>query len=351
MHVSKKVLRLTDGKAGHMFAIDGVIAALQKEFDVDVVNLDVKIRVKFLLQIMKRLVHYRWFDNCLKKHPNILKLFYKNFVLPADDIDLILSTGGDTSYINVWLSRILNTNNIYCSGLRGLKTDYFTLLISSIELDCENYIIFKEAFPNKNILQDMTEAITKSTDSQNLQKDDKYFVLLLGGDTGDKYEYAAEDWEDIINGFMHHVQKENAKALISTSRRTGLKNEKLIEKLLEPYQKDIAYTIYFNQNPEKLLGVFLPLASKIFVTEESGSMIGESLYYCKPLFTVTPRKTRSDKTYHAYLQKLQDLKRIKSLEAKVFKNMDLTDVEFEFMETNPMEELSKELKVRLKDIL
>ena len=349
--MNKKVLRLTDGKAGHMFAIDGVIAALEQEFDVDVINLDVKIRAKFLLQIMKPLVHYSWFDNCLKKYPNLLKVFYKNFVLPKEPIDLILSTGGDTSYINVWLARILNTNNIYCSGLRGLKTEYFTLLISSIELDCENYIIFEEAFPNKNILQDMTKAVSEFCERQNLKEDDKYFVLLLGGDTGNKYEYSINDWEDIIDGFMYHVKKENAKALISTSRRTGLKNESLIEKQLEPYQDDLAYTIYFNQKPEKLLGVFLPLATKIFVSEESGSMIGESLYYCKPLFTISPRKTRTDKTYNDYLEKLRGLKRLKSLKSYELKNIDLTNVEFEFMEKNPMDELSKQLKLHLKDIL
>ena len=55
--MNKKILRLTDGKAGHMFAIDGVIAALEQEFDFDVINLDVKIRAKILLQIMKQRVH------------------------------------------------------------------------------------------------------------------------------------------------------------------------------------------------------------------------------------------------------------------------------------------------------
>jgi len=342
---------LNDGKAGHMFAIDGVIAALKHEFDIDVISLDVKIRVKFLLQIMKLLVHYRWFDNCLKKHPNLLKIFYKNFVLPKEHIDLILSTGGDTSYLNVWLSRILNTHNMYCSGLRGLKPDYFTLLISSIKLDCKNYIVFKEAFPNKNILQDMTKPISEFCEREHLDKDDKYFVLLLGGDTGGKYEYAAKDWEEIINGFMYHVKQENVKALISTSRRTGLKNEGLIKELLEPYQDDIAYTIYFNQKPEKLLGIFLPLSSKIFVTEESGSMIGESLYYGKPVFTISPRKIRTDKTYEKYLKGLRELKRIKSFKANELKDVDLTNVEFEFMENNPMDELAKELKSHLKDIL
>ncbi|MDD2399604.1 MAG: ELM1/GtrOC1 family putative glycosyltransferase [Sulfurovum sp.] len=349
--MNKKILRLTDGKAGHVFAIDGVIAALNQEFNFDVINVDVKIRAKFLLQIMKLLIHYSWFDKCLKKNPNLLKIFYKNFSLPKEHIDLILSTGGDTSYINVWLSRILNTNNIYCSGLRGLKADYFTLLISSIRLDCNNYIIFKEAFPNKNILKDMSKSILEFSKRENIDINDKYFVLLLGGDTGRKYEYSIQDWKDIIDGFMYHVKKENAKALISTSRRTGLKNETLIKEFLEPYQNDIAYTIYFNHKPEKLLGIFLPLASKIFVTEESGSMIGESLYYCKPIFTISPRKIRTDKKYNQYLENLAGSKRIKSTKSYQLKDIDLINTEFQFMENNPMEELAKELKLHLKGIL
>lgn len=349
--MNKKILRLTDGKAGHMFAIDGVIAALKQEFDFDVINLDVKIRAKFLLQIMKLLVHYSWFDRWIKKNPKLLKVFYKKFALPEEHIDLILSTGGDTSYINVWLSRILNTNNMYCSSLRGLKAEYFTLLISSIKLDCKNYIIFKEAFPNKNILQDMTKPISEFCETQNLDINDKYFVLLLGGNTGGKYEYSTKDWKDIIDGFMYHVKKEKAKALISTSRRTGLKNESLMKELSESYLNDIAYTIYFNHKPEKLLGIFLPMASKIFVTEESGSMIGESLYYGKPVFTISPRKIRTDKTYEKYLKNLRDSKRIKSIKSYQLKDIDLTNIEFEFMEGNPMEELAKQLKAHLKHIL
>ena len=183
----------------------------------------------------------------------------------------------------------------------------------------------------------MTKSVSDFCETQNLKIDDKYFVLLLGGDTGNKYEYSTEDWKDIIDGFMYQVQKENAKALISTSRRTGLRNESLIEQLLEPYQDDLAYTIYYNQNPEKLLGVFLPLSSKIFVTEESGSMIGESLYYCKPLFTISPRKIRIDKKYNKYLEELRGLKRIKSIKSHELKNINLTNIEFEFMENNPMD--------------
>jgi len=350
--MKKKLLRLNDGKVGHMSITDGVIAALKRDFDFDIIDIQVKLRGKFLLQIMKLLIDQNWFDRCLKKNYKLLNLFYKNFTLPTEHIDLIISTGGDTSFINIWLSRILNTKNVYCSGLRGLKPEYFHLLVSGINLDLDyKNLIYTEVLPNSNVMNDMSNLVSEFCEMNELPEDKNYFVLLLGGNTGRQYEYSTKDWKDIIDGFMYHVKKENAKALISTSRRTGLKNESLIEKLLKPYQNDLAYTIYYNQNPEKLLGIFLSISSKIFVTEESGTMIGESLYYRKPIFTISPRKIRTDKKYKKYLENLRDMKRIKSTKSHELKNIDLINIEFEFMENNPMDELAKQLKSHLKGIL
>lgn len=347
--MKKKLLRLMDGRTGHISVTDGVISALEKNFDFDIIDMEVKLRNKFLLQIMKKLINYHRFDKFLKKNPKYLNIFYKKFSMPVEDIDLIISTGGETAYINIWLSRILNTANVYCSGLRGLNPEYFTLLVSGTNLDYKN-LIYIEVFPNSNALKDMTGPIDNFCKTHQLSRGDKYFVLLLGGNTGKEYYYSTKDWKEIVDGFMYHVKKENAKALISTSRRTGLKTEKLLKELLLPYQNDIAYTVYFNQKPEKILGIFLQLGSKIFVTEESGTMIGESLYYRKPIFSIFPRKRGSDKKYKQYLENLRDQKRIKSIKASELKDMNITSNEFEFIKNNPMDDLAKQLKTHLKEI-
>ncbi len=347
--MKKKLLRLSDGKVGHMTTTDGVIAGLKRDFDFDIIDMQVKLRGKFLLQIMKLLIGQNWFDRCLKKNYKLLNLFYKNFTLPTEHIDLIISTGGDTSFMNIWLSRILNTKNVYCSGLRGLKPEYFHLLVSGANLDYKN-LIYTEVFPNSNVLNDVSTLVSDFCEINQLSEDENYFVLMLGGN-GAGYKYVKKDWIEIIDAFMKQVRKYKVKALITTSRRTGLKNEILLKELLMPYQNEVAYVVYFNQKPEKILSVFLQIASMIFVTEDSGSMIGESLYYRKPVFVISPELIAKQKKYEQFLENLKNLKRINSIKASNLAMIDLSTFDFEYLENAPMDELANKLTLYLKEVL
>lgn len=346
----RKILRLMDHRSGHISVTDGVILALEKEFNFEIVDLKIKLRNKILLQVMKKLINYHWFDKILKNNPRYLNIFYKNFKMPKDEISLIISTGGETAYMNIWLSRIFNMPNIYCSGLRGIKPEHFYLFINTLESNLKNCIQLEIAptkIGSKNLLHD----IDRFCDKNNIDKKQKYFVLLIGGN-GAGYSYTKKDFKNLVKNFMNLVIKNDAKALISTSRRTGIENEKFLHEQFSKYNEHIAYSVYFNEYPEKVVAAYLDLASILFVTEESGSMITESLFYKKPLFTLRPKNVKDQAKYKLFLNNLYTKKRMMSFSLEDdFSNVDLQRFNFSYMKKMPIDDLAEKIQPYLKEFL
>lgn len=345
-----KILKITDGRAGHITITDGVIESIKQNYDVEIVQLNIKLRFKILLQFFKYLINYTWFDCLLKKNRNILKFFYKNLDFPKQHIDIIISTGGDTSFINIWLSRCLKVKNIYCSQLRGLNPRYFHLIISRTDLGIQNSI-YMEVAPTGINSNNINTIIEVFCSKNYLKKEDKYFALLIGGDGGG-YKYDEDDYYELVNNFMSSIKKHKAKALITTSRRTGEKYEKLLKELFSKYSDDIAYIVYFGQNPEKVVSIYLELSSTVFVTEESGSMISESLFCKKPVFTLSPKVIKEQKRYKLFLDDLANKKRIARINMREdLLNLDIDNFVFNYIEKLPIDDLSEKLQPFLKEIV
>jgi len=341
-----KILKITDGRAGHITVSDGVIEAIRKNHKVEIIEFDTKIRAKLLLQILKFILKYDLLSNKLVSSDFFIKLFYKNYYKPNAKIDLIVSTGGDTSFINAWLSHILNVKNIFCSSLRGIDPKYFSLIVSVFEPDLKNGIKLELA-PTKINFNGLSQKVEYFCKGKKIDKYGKYFVLLIGGD-GEGYEYTKDDYEDLVYSFMSIVKKYEAKALITTSRRTGTEYEILLNELFSNYANDIAYSVYFGKNPEKIVQVYLDLGSKIFVTEESESMITESLCFKKPVFTLSPRITKEHgkyKKYKMFVNTLSKNKRIVRLSiGSDLSNVDLDKFDFKYIEKLPIDYLAEKIQ-------
>ncbi|MDD5359046.1 MAG: ELM1/GtrOC1 family putative glycosyltransferase [Sulfurovaceae bacterium] len=344
-----KVLKITDGRAGHITITDGIISAIQKTHEVETTTIDISIRTKFFLRIFRFILRYNFLNNRFILNDFFIKLFYKNYNKPYENIDLIVSTGGDTLFINIWLSHVLNVKNIFSGSLRGINPKYFFLILSNLNTNnCINLSIAPTRMIDTNGLH---QQVKYFCNEKNIDKNAKYFVLLIGGDGGG-YKYDGDDYYELVNNFMSLVKRHKAKALITTSRRTGAKYENLLKGLFSKYSDDVVYGVYFGQNPEKIVAVYLELGSTVFVTEESGSMITESLLCKKPVFTLFPKSVKEQKQYKLFLDDLVEKKRIIRLNMRDnLLNLDLDNFDFNYIEKLPIEELSEKLQPFLKEII
>jgi len=338
-----KILKITDGRAGHITVSDGVIEAISKNHKVEIIEFDTKIRAKLLLQILKIILKYELLSNKLVSSDFFIKLFYKNYYKTNAKIDLIVSTGAETSFLNVWLSKALNAKNIYCSSLRGVDPKYFSLVVSVFEPDLKNGIKMEIA-PTQIGSKELPQRVEKFCNEKNIDKDEKYFVLLIGGD-GEGHIYTEDDYKTLVSSFIAIAKRYNAKVLITTSRRTGKKNEKLLKELFADHREDISYSVYFGENPERVVQLYLELGSAIFVTEESESMITESLCFKKPVFALYPKKVQKGKKYEKYLSRLSSNQRIVRLEIdNNLSNANLDKFDFKYIEKLPIDYLAEKIQ-------
>ena len=342
------ILKISDAKAGHITITDGVIDAIKQNSDIDITIITVKLRAKFLIPILRFIIHNQRLNQLVLKYPNIIKLFYKGIKELTLPIDIVISTGGDTSFLNIWLSQLYKAKNIYCSSLRGISPNFFSLIITTEDIKVSNSIILEMAPVKINL--NNNDTIEKFSQTNNIQKDAKYYVLMIGGD-GAGYKYNKDDFKHLIEKFMYIIQRDNAKALITTSRRTGLENENFIKDTLSKYQDDITYEVYFNHKPQKVVSIFLSLGSVIFVTEESGSMITEAVLAKKPVFTIQPLDVKPQSKYELFLHRLFSKHRIKRLDiSEKWQDIEMDNTDFDFVKQTPIEILSDKLQSFLKDI-
>lgn len=294
------LLIIKDDKPGHYNQSEGIAKALE-HLCSEVEYIEIQIRNKFSRIFLKYILNFytSFFSN--KENLKYLKYFFTKFSIPKNRPDLIVSTGGNTVNLNAWFASAYQSKNIFNGRLRGQKEELFTCITTVIPLGYHNEVVIDVA----------PSVISQDTHNTNLfiQKhklNEKYYTLLIGGD-GAGYKYNS-DFYDMIKHFIINTSKvDNIKWLISTSRRTPLDIE---ENLQQELSKVCAYFVAYNSQPQKVLNPFLQIGEKIFVTEDSASMISEAITSRKPVFTIYENNTKDD-NYNKILNKFANEKKIK----------------------------------------
>lgn len=304
-----RVLFLKDDKPGHYNQTEGLLLYLREIFpNLEVEYIEVEIKSKFSRKILRFLLNN--FSSFFKKESRLeyLSFFYKKFELPKKNPDLIISTGGNVSNINAWFTKAYNSKNILNGALRGLKEELFTYVTTVIDLGYKNQIILDVA-PSLITKEKLELSANKFLVEKNLSKDTIYYCLLIGGD-GAGYKYDDKFYDDSI-AFVKNISKEkNIKWLVTTSRRTP---EKIEEKLKNNLKDFCAYFVDYNKNPQKVMLAFIGLSERIFVTEESSSMISEAISSNKEVYTLRGKFFNPDKNFLALLNKFESSNYIKRI--------------------------------------
>lgn len=296
------LLIIKDDKPGHYNQSEGISKALEHLYsDLKVERIEVQIKNKLSRLFLKYILNFytSFFSN--EENLKYLKYFFTKFSIPKTRPDLIISTGGNTVNLNAWLRSAYQSKNIFNGRLRGQKEELFTCITTVIPLGYQNEIVIDVA----------PSVITQDTHNTNLfiqthNLNEKYYTLLIGGD-GAGYKYDS-DFYSMLKKFVKNTSKtDNIKWLISTSRRTPLDIE---ENLQQELSEVSAYFVAYNEQPQKVLNPFLQIGEKIFVTEDSASMISEAITSRKPVFTIYENSTQ-DNNYNKILNKFENEKKIR----------------------------------------
>ena len=303
-----KVLVIKDDKPGHYNQTEGLILYLKEIFDnVEIEYIEIEIKSKLTRKILRLLLNT--FPNSFTQNTiKYLSFFYKKYTIPKNKPDLIISTGGNTSNLNVWFSKVYKCKNLLNGALRGLKEDLFTYITTVIDLGYKNQVILDVA-PSLITNEGLKNKASDFAKINKLDLNKIYYSLLIGGN-GAGYTYDNKFYDDLILFIKNVSKKDNIKWLITTSRRTPQDIENKLKDELKDYY---SYFVAYNKKEEKILLPFLGLSNKIFVTEESSSMISEAISSQKSVYTIGLKAAQPDENYLRILNKFESKNLIKRI--------------------------------------
>lgn len=301
---------VSDGKPGHYNQTLGAIKALQQRFDIQLTTIETKLRFGFLRPLLK--------VTCNSTSPIIQTVFrrltqlcYHQFQPPSTPQSMVISCGGQTLYLNIYLARQLNAANFFLGSLRGVKPENFSAIISGLFIDGVKNLIELELSPG---LFNKSEALAAGKElRERLPKPtQKLWALLIGGD-GAGYRYQDDDIVKLKQFLLESANKYKIQWLLTTSRRTAMAHERQLHEFALQHPNLFAYSVFYHHTPEKVVMPFLGAADAVFATEDSSSMLSEAMTAAKPLFTLRPRSSAANDNYHRFLRKHQQKNRMHPL--------------------------------------
>lgn len=278
-----KILLICDDRPGHYHLSEGVVAALERKYSVDVTRLEVRRR-RWLPSAMLA----RAFSSGSLSAPGLLRAAYgvtPERLSAAMGADIVISAGGDTILANAAASRMLGARNIFCGTLRKLPPDHFSLVVSSYRehADLARHIVTLKP----NGMDPDTLERAGGAGRLGPERLPERVGLLVGGDSG-LFRYQRAEWERLVGLVPILSEAWGCRWSISTSRRTPDFVGDLIAELAET-SAAVEEFIDFRKAGPGTLARLLSNVDAVIATEDSSTMISEAVCARLPVIGVSPR--------------------------------------------------------------
>lgn len=286
---------LSDGKPGHFNQSRGVLKALEKIYPVQSHWVDVRLPFGASRTVLRLLL-----NRTRRALPlAFASIFYQVSRLPAGRPDVIISTGGKTSFLNAWLARHYQCPNVFVGSLRGLSDRVFSLVLTLQNLPQASRCITVDLPPTAIDPHEVQQAGDAYRAERGLRQQDLWTMVIGGGGAG--YTFHEQDWR-MLGQAMEALAKYNGiRWLVTTSRRTGEEAERLLRASLP--RQVLADAVWYGAEPRSVMLAFLGAGSLVFCTEDSMSMITEAIASARPVFTVYPEHGVPEPRYLQALEK------------------------------------------------
>lgn len=261
---------LTDGAPGHWSQSQGIADALAQQNDIEIWRVTLKVRSS----LWKRLGRL-----CLPwiKSPNYWLTRVYELELPTVRPDMIISSGANTLLANALLARQQQVPNAYSGTLKGYDPSAYQVIFTVVGLGIPNNCVL----PLPPVPAEIFNVPAVAMASEPL-------VAVLIGGNGAGYEFLADDWRAMAAWLKALAAEHGARLLLTTSRRTGVDVEHLLKAELPA--DVLAQAVWWSDAPQAVVRDFLSRASMVVVTEDSLTMVAESIYARRQVFTLVPKR-------------------------------------------------------------
>lgn len=337
-----RVWVLSDNQPGHYNQSRGIVAALTRRQPVEVHWLTVSLRVGLARNPM------RWMLNHLSRPPSTrwLSCFYTLPDLLQTPCDLVVSAGGKTSFANAWLAQRLGVRNVFAGSLRRLSPELFTVVLTLEPLTPPASSNLVVDLPPSVIDVSQLAQQAQSLRAAHHLEGQTVWTLMLGGN-GAGYRYGEPDWRQLAQLLNRFGEACGVRWLLLSSRRTGVAAERLIERAVN--RDYVAAMYWYREGEASWIEACLGAADKVFVTEDSMTMLTEAIYSQRPVVSLRPTAVAATLRYAGMLERFASNGWICrfAIEDLAAGRQTLSDAHCHVLTTQPLQLLSAQLAERL----
>lgn len=330
---------LSDDQPGHYNLSHGVVGAIALIRPVQVTTITMKLRFGLARSMLRVYLNHLPSAGL----PGCLRMFYRMDSLPAGGCDLLVSAGGKTSFANAWLSVHLNVPNVFVGSLRRLSAELFTLVLTLEPIEGADNNLVVTLPPSSVSFEKMQRKGERFRRAHGLENQPCW--ALLAGGNGAGYTYMERDWLALSRLMTALGQRYGIRWLLVTSRRTGQAAEQLLNANLGPSL--IAASCWHGDDYDA--EAWLGAAERVFVTEDSMTMLTEAVYSRRPVVSLRPQHVMPTDRYKNMMQRFSDRGLICRYAIAELERQPgaLGDQKCNVLQESPLKELSRQLGERL----
>ncbi|MGB5535316.1 MAG: ELM1/GtrOC1 family putative glycosyltransferase [Thiogranum sp.] len=336
-----RVLVLSDDQPGHYNLSRGIVAALRRIQPVQESWVTMKLRAglgrNFLRAYLNRV------DK--PSSPLWLRLFYKMNHFPAEACDLIVSAGGKTSFANAWLAQYMGVPNVYAGSLRRLSSRLFSVVLTLEPVNgaVGNLVL---DLPPSAIDFDTLQSQGERFLNQLGPGEQRCWTLMIGGN-GAGYRYRRRDWQALARVMNALARRYGIRWLLVSSRRTGKQAGQVLRHNLD--KQFLAAQSWYGESDEFRAEAWLGAAERVFVTEDSMTMLTEAIYSRRPVVSLRPQHAAPTDRYERMMQGFADSGYLcRYALAELSQQPELLESrQCRVLEASPLDDLAEQLGKRL----
>jgi mitochondrial fission protein ELM1 len=276
-----KVWLIDEGTPGHTVQTAGLGGLLLGRPGVDTEWITCRLRLRGWMRPLAR-----WLVNRVSggKALIVARLLYPN--LGLSDIhrrDLVVSSCGKSAYLNRLLCKASGARGVFIGEIDPFPAAWFDLIVTPVESGRANELLAPVIETGRT--RENGRAAMETRWGANVPT--ACWTLLAGGNSR-THPFDPSDWDSLAAGMIALARRHSIRWLITTSRRTGLEAEERLRKILPP--EILAEAVWYSEKPEKVVGAFLAAGERIFVTQDSLTMMSECLATGKRTELLRPRR-------------------------------------------------------------